>query len=84
MSEQSSERDGADEGPLSVGDDQLPEDLRPSEDNPLAEPAGDDVPDDILKDTSSGADAGSEGAAKGEGDASPEPEESGEPEESPD
>jgi hypothetical protein len=71
MSDQSSERPSGetpDEGPLSVPDEQLPEDLRPSEDNPLAEPVGDEVPDDILKDTaeerrahdsSTDADAGS-------------------------
>ena len=36
---------------MSVPDDRLPDDLRPGEDNPLAEPAGDDVPDDVLKET---------------------------------
>jgi hypothetical protein len=41
---QSSDRDDS----LDIGDDQLPEDLRPSEDNPLAQPAEDDVPDDVL------------------------------------
>jgi|tagenome__1003787_1003787.scaffolds.fasta_scaffold20920810_2 hypothetical protein len=59
MSEQSPQQDGADgtdeAGPLSVSDDQLPEDLQRSEDNPLAEPAGEDVPDDILKDTPGGS-----------------------------
>ena len=56
MSEQSSEQGGdrADEGPLTVPDEALPEDVRPSEDNPLAEPSGDDVPDDLLKDTAGG------------------------------
>jgi hypothetical protein len=39
---------------MSVGDDELPEDLQPREDNPLAQPAGDDVPDDILKETAGG------------------------------
>ncbi len=33
--------DGQDE-PMYVSDDQLPEDLRPSEDNPLARPADED------------------------------------------
>lgn len=53
MSEQGDDRPD-DEGPLSVPDEALPEDLRPGEDNPLAEPSGDDVPDDLLKDTSGG------------------------------
>ena len=53
MSNQSGESEASDAG-MSVGDDELPEDLRPGEDNPLAEPAGDDVPDDILKETSGG------------------------------
>jgi hypothetical protein len=35
-------------GPVSIPDDQLPEDLQPTEENPLAQPADDDVPDDIL------------------------------------
>jgi hypothetical protein len=51
MSERPSEESEQD-GPLSVPDESLPEDVRPSEDNPLAQPVGDDVPDDILKDTS--------------------------------
>jgi hypothetical protein len=38
----------AEDGPLTVPDEDLPEDLQPSEDNPLAVPADDDVPDDIL------------------------------------
>ena len=40
-SEQSPERDERD-GPLTVPDEELPEDLRPGEDNPLAQPAGDE------------------------------------------
>jgi hypothetical protein len=48
MSEQSSE---SSEHPRDVTDEELPDDVRPSEDNPLAEPAGEDVPDDILKET---------------------------------
>ncbi len=42
--------DGAEqtEAPPSVPDEDLPADLRPAEDNPLAQPADDDVPDDIL------------------------------------
>jgi hypothetical protein len=53
MSEQSSEREPAsrsesDAGPLDVPDEELPEDLQPREDNPLAEPAGEDVPDDVV------------------------------------
>lgn len=74
MSEQSSEREGEAEeaGPLSVSDDELPEDLRPGEDNPLAEPAGDDVPDDVLTEGSGTdrSDGDSGGASEGEGDAS--------------
>jgi hypothetical protein len=70
-SEQGNGRD-QDDGPMSVPDEQLPDDVRPGEDNPLAQPAGEDVPDDILKDThedrpghdSSG---GSEGVSKGGG-----------------
>ena len=50
MSDQSPERDDPDEGPLTVPDEDLPEDLQPSEDNPLAQPADDDVPDDVLDD----------------------------------
>jgi hypothetical protein len=54
-------------GPVSVGDDQLPEDLRPSEDNPLAQPAGDDVPADVLTQNvgPEGSGGGSEDAATG-------------------
>jgi hypothetical protein len=38
----------ADEPTEGISDDQLPEDLRPSEDNPLAEPlAQEDAPDDL-------------------------------------
>jgi hypothetical protein len=50
MSEHGSE--GSDDTGLNVPDEDLPDDVRPSEDNPLAQPAGDEVPDDILKDTS--------------------------------
>ncbi|MDX6359883.1 MAG: hypothetical protein QOH37_2937 [Nocardioidaceae bacterium] len=35
-------------GVVSIPDDQLPEDLKPTEDNPLAQPADDDVPDDLV------------------------------------
>jgi hypothetical protein len=59
---QPSERDGA----MSIGDDRLPEDLRPSDDNPLAQPADDDVPDDLLT-----QDGGSESSGGGSEDASP-------------
>jgi hypothetical protein len=60
-------------GPMSVGDDQLPEDLRPSDDNPLAQPAEDDAPDDLLMQDARHAGSGgdSEGAtSSGDGDAS--------------
>jgi hypothetical protein len=71
MSEQSSEggQTGERDGSLSVSDDELPEDLRPEEDNPLAQPADDDVPDDILMDTAGGSDGDSGDAAQGGGDA---------------
>jgi hypothetical protein len=42
------------DGRSSVSDEELPEDLQPREDNPLAQPADDDVPDDVLKDTAGG------------------------------
>ena len=53
---QSSSRSSGESGessghPQDVTDEELPEDLRPSEDNPLAEPAGDDVPEDLLKES---------------------------------
>jgi hypothetical protein len=63
MSEQSSERDEPD-GPLSVPDEELPEDLRPSEDNPLAQPPDDDVPEDVLKETAGGSGGDSDDAAR--------------------
>src|SRR6202012_2260659 len=49
----SADAGGADtgDGLASVPDEELPEDLRPSADNPLAEPADDDVPDDVITDT---------------------------------
>lgn len=61
-----------DDGPLTVRDDQLPDDLQPGEDNPLAEPAGDDVPDDLLQQDAAhaGSDGDSEDAASGGDDAS--------------
>jgi hypothetical protein len=61
-----------DEGSLTVRDDQLPEDLQPGEDNPLAQPAGDDVPDDLLQQEAphAGSDEGSEDAVTGGDDAS--------------
>jgi hypothetical protein len=63
VSEQSSDRTEH-EGPLSVPDDELPEDLQPSEENPLAQPADDDVPEDVLKDTAGGSGGGSEDDAE--------------------
>lgn len=61
------------DGPLSVPDEKLPEDLQPGEDNPLAQPADDDVPDDVLvEDTGRrGLGEDSEDASVG-GDAAPE------------
>ena len=60
------------DGLLTVRDDQLPEDVRPSEDNPLAEPAGDEVPGDLLEQDVAHAGSGenSEGARSGDDDAS--------------
>lgn len=51
MSQESSEQQASspDEGgAVSVPDDHLPEDLQPTEDNPLAQPVDDDVPDDVV------------------------------------
>ncbi len=61
-----------DDGPLTVRDDQLPDDLQPGEDNPLAQTAGDDVPDDLLQQEAehAGSDGDSEDAASGGDDAS--------------
>jgi hypothetical protein len=72
MSEHGSEQ--SDDGRMSVPDQELPDDVRPSEDNPLAQPAGEDVPDDILKDTSEkrpleqGDDSGDPATADGDSD----------------
>lgn len=68
MSEQDSEQrdDRSDDGPLNVPDEDLPEDLRPTEENPLAQPAGDDVPEDLLQDTAGTSSRSSEDAGKGE------------------
>jgi hypothetical protein len=60
-------------GPMTVGDDRLPEDLRPSDDNPLAQPVDDDAPDDLLLQESerAGSGGGSEDASSsGDDDAS--------------
>jgi hypothetical protein len=53
VSEQSREPEASEAG-RSVSDDELPEDLQPHEDNPLAQPAGDDVPDDVIRETAGG------------------------------
>jgi hypothetical protein len=46
MSEQSNDKSGDDA--VGIGDEQLPDDLVPSEDNPLAEPLSEEeAPDDI-------------------------------------
>lgn len=78
MSEQSAEHrdehsdgqndDPSDNGPLSVPDEDLPEDLRPSEDNPLAQPAGDDVPDDVVRDPTGVGSRGEPGADDADAD----------------
>jgi hypothetical protein len=76
MSQEPRDRDASSDeeerGPLSVPDSRLPEDLQPSEDNPLAQPADEDVPDDVLHEDvgSGGSDGGSEDATSGGGDAS--------------
>jgi hypothetical protein len=70
MSEHSSEDDRTEQdGPMSVTDEELPDDLQPNEDNPLAQPAGDDVPEDVLTDTAGGSGGGSEDADQGGDDA---------------
>jgi hypothetical protein len=43
---------------LGIADDQLPEDLQPTEDNPLARSADDEVPDDILTEGVANPDSG--------------------------
>lgn len=48
---------------MSVSDDELPEDLQPNEDNPLAQPADEDVPDDVVEDVPGGS---GEGPKKGD------------------
>jgi hypothetical protein len=56
MSEQPGERSdqvrekSSEKGSMNVPDEDLPDDVRPGEDNPLAEPAGEDVPDDVVGD----------------------------------
>src|SRR4051812_46677614 len=64
--------DGERDGALDVTDEQLPEDLRATDDNPLAQPAGDDVPDDALVEGAGHTDSGggSEDASTGNGDGS--------------
>lgn len=48
-SNESDPRDTSSEGAdLGISDDQLPVDLQPSDDNPLAQPADEDVPEDLL------------------------------------
>ena len=75
MSQEPSESQGApsdEDGPLTIRDDELPDDLQPSEDNPLGQPADDDVPDDLLQQAAPRAGSGtdSEDAATGDDDAS--------------
>jgi hypothetical protein len=51
VSQEPSEQQGPspDEGgTVSIPDEQLPEDLQPTEDNPLARTPDDDVPDDVV------------------------------------
>jgi hypothetical protein len=76
VSQESSEQPerSPDEGvTVGVPDDQLPEDLQPREDNPLAQPVDDDVPDDVVSQGFGPAGSGgtSEDASEsGNGDAS--------------
>jgi hypothetical protein len=76
VSQEPSETEGGssdEDGPLTVRDDQLPDDLQPGEDNPLAQPAEDDVPDDLLKQEAAahaGSGEHSEDAGTGVDDAS--------------
>jgi hypothetical protein len=63
--------DASADGASSVSDEDLPADLQPAEDNPLAQPAGNDVPDDILtQNVGHGGSGGSpgDGSASGNGD----------------
>jgi hypothetical protein len=46
---------------LGIADDQLPEDLQPTDENPLAQPADDDVPENILTEDTGNKDSGSGG-----------------------
>ena len=64
--------DGERDGALDVPDDELPEDLQPSDDNPLAQPADDDVPDDALTEGAgrAGSGGGSEDASRRRDDGS--------------
>ena len=57
-------------GQHSITDEELPEDLRPTEDNPLAQPADDDVPDDVITQDVEPASGGSDdgGDSSGGGD----------------
>ncbi len=79
VSQESSEQNAqpsAEDGRIGIGDDRLPEDLRPGDDNPLAQPVDDDVPDDLLTQDAGPASPGgdSEGAAPtGDGGASDAP-----------
>ena len=47
-SEERDERSQHDDDPTGIGDEDLPEDLVPGDDNPLAYPLGDDVPREDL------------------------------------
>jgi hypothetical protein len=47
--------------PTQISDDQLPEDLRPTEDNPLAKPADDDDEDSGMNVQEQAGDAGAPG-----------------------
>jgi hypothetical protein len=74
VSRQSSEQEESPEqgGTVSVPDDQLPDDLQPTDDNPLAQPADDDVANDAVIEGfgPAGSDGGSEGASRSNDDES--------------
>jgi hypothetical protein len=71
MDQDSRDTPDGDEAPPSVPDEDLPEDLQPADDNPLAQPADDDVPDDILTQGVGHGDSGGspeDASAPGDGD----------------
>lgn len=68
MSEQPHGEQPDADGPMSVADQDLPDDVRPEPDNPLAEPAPDDVPDDVIADTEPRSSQSAEDGDGGDGE----------------